>query len=205
MKPLWEVKSSEQQTSLLSSLFHTLCFTLNHTFSRLQYIWLSLACNHFGPHGMSQQAFPYPQDHARCASTRHWVSSPIAVHVHFQLRIAGLLRGRPQCFSWHSLQLPRHSFQLRHVSCIRSRECLRKTLDCFRDVHAILRLARTSHGSTPKFCRLLFCEVWTVLNCFCIGCPQLHPRSLDHVASNEFGIFHQLRNTGLSGFPSFHC
>ena len=90
---------------------------------------------------VSEQVYSSPQDHAKCASTRHWVSSPVAVQVHFQLR-----------------------------------------------------LVRTSHGSTPKFCRLRTFEVWTVFSRICLGCAQLHPRSLDNVAQNKFEIFQQLRS-----------
>ena len=90
---------------------------------------------------VSEQVYSSPQDHAKCASTRHRVSSPVAVQVHFQLR-----------------------------------------------------LVRTSHGSTPKFCRLPTFEVWTVFSRICLGCAQLHPRGLDNVAQNKFEIFQQLRS-----------
>ena len=109
-------------------------------------------------------------------------ASPIDVHVHFQVRSAWLVRGVLQC-------LPRHSFQLRHATCFRFRHRSCKTLDCFRDVHTVLRQVRTSHGSAPKRCRLLSFKNWTVLNCFCLDHTQFHSRSLDKVALAESKIF----------------
>ena len=107
--------------------------------------------------------------------TRYCVYSPIGVHVHFQVPLClALARSTAlQCFSWHSFQVPRHSFQLRHVTCFRFRHRSCKTLDCFRDVHTVLRQVRTSHGSAPKRRRLLSFKNWTVLNCVCLDCTQL--------------------------------
>ena len=61
---------------------------------------------------MSEQMSPSPRDHSRRASTCHCVSSPTAVHVHFQVSFAWILRGVLQCFSRHSFQVRRSSFQL---------------------------------------------------------------------------------------------
>ena len=137
---------------------------------------------------MSEQVSSSPHKHSRRAPTCYCVSSPIAVPVHFQVRSGWLLRGVLQCFSWHSFQVPRHSFQLRHVTCFPFRHRWCKTLDCFRDVHTVLRQVRTSH-SAPKRCRLLSFKSWTFLNCYCLDCTQSQSRSLDNVALNESKIF----------------
>ena len=99
---------------------------------------------------VSKQVSTSPQDYACCASTRHWDSSPIGVHVHFPLRFPWFLRGIPRCSPWYALQVPCHSIQLGHVACFRLRHDLQKALDCFRDVHAFLCQVCTSHDSTPK-------------------------------------------------------
>ena len=56
------------------------------------------------------------RDHSGRASTRYRVSSPVTVHVHFQVCSAWLLCGVLLRLPWHSFQVPRHTFQLHHVT-----------------------------------------------------------------------------------------
>ena len=59
---------------------------------------------------VSEQMSTSPRDHSRRASTRYCLSILIAVHVHFQMSFAWILRGTLQCFSRHSFQIPRNFF-----------------------------------------------------------------------------------------------
>ena len=108
-------------------------------------------------------------------------SSPIAAHVHFQVRSAWILRAVPQCFSRHPFQVPRHSFQLRHVS--RSRSC--KTLDwsemstrsCGKYTHRMVPLRNVVACSSSRI------GLFPIV--FCLKCTQFRVRSLDNVAWSE--------------------
>ena len=146
------------------------------------------------------------RDHSRRASTSETVSGPITVYVHFQVCSARFLCGVLLRLPWHSFQVPRHTFQLHHVTGSWFRHSSCQTLDRFRDVYTILRHIRTTHGSTPKQRCLLSFKNWIVLDCICLRSTQFHSRSFDNIALSESKIFQQLRNMFLVCFksPSIH-
>ena len=76
---------------------------------------------------------------------------------------------------WHSFQVPRHTFQLHHVTSLWFRHYSRQTLDRFRDVYTILRQNTDNawfHSETTLLALL------RELDCSRLHLPQQHSVSL---------------------------
>ena len=84
---------------------------------------------------------------------------------------------------WHSFQVPRHTFQLHHVTSSGFQHFSCQRLDLFVNVYTILRQIRTTHDPTPKKRCFLSFVIWTVLDCVNLSSTQFHSQSFDNIPS----------------------
>ena len=122
---------------------------------------------------------------------------------------AWLLRRIPQCFSWHSLQVPRCLFSIASM-------CPAFGCDIVCERHLIASemptrsCTRYGHRMVPlrNFVACSLREDWAVLDrFFCLNCAELRPQSLDHVAAERVRDLPatEVHASDPPRSPSIHC